>query len=76
MQKKNALLAEDDDADALEDAVEVAPEVDGVKEPTHSEMQSPVSVILADIDTAVAVAGAADGIDIVEDDGLQVSVPL
>ena len=69
-------MAESDDADALEDAVEVAPEVDGVKEPTHSKATSSLIACITDIGTAVAVAGAADGIDIVEDDGLQVRVRL
>jgi hypothetical protein len=86
MQKKNALLAEGDDvaetsdgilnADALADAEEAsaAPtETGGAKEPTHSTLLR-TSKNSKLIPLAVAIAGAADGPDIVEDSGLQVSV--
>ncbi|KAK4684157.1 hypothetical protein P7C73_g6042, partial [Tremellales sp. Uapishka_1] len=70
--KKNAILSEGDDA--TEDAEEVVPEVGGKKEPTHSKIFLPSLVdnwLNPASISAVAVAGAADGPDIVEQDGLQ-----
>ena len=74
MQKKNGVVdgAVEGDDDALADADET--ETGGQKEPTHSESPLPGSIcVLLKLCLAVAVAGEAKGVDIVEDAGEQVS---
>ncbi len=73
MQKKAAAAGgADEDGDEPTDVEATLPEAGGAKEPTHSE-ELILLEMKAEIAPAVAVAGAANGEDIVENDGLQVS---